>query len=34
MEDGDSWFATPAGDGQPVLTLRNLNSDIVIRKAD
>ncbi len=34
VEGGSSWFATRAADDQPVLTLRNLNRDIIIRKTD
>ncbi len=33
VEGGSSWFVTRLNGGQPVLTLRNLNRDIVIRTA-
>lgn len=33
VEAGSTWFATEREDTDPVLTLRNLNRDIVIRKS-
>ena len=33
VEAGGTWFATKRGDADPVLTMRNLNRDIVIRRS-